>query len=323
MSRSYFCCKTIDDVMHEVLEELLDSGKIVNSEKGESLELMGVILEIENPRARLSRTENRGKPFSCLGELLWYLSKRKSLEFIGYYIRAYRDLSEDGEIWGGYGPRLFDWEGINQFENIVSRLKKKPSTRKAVIQLWDRADLDLDLPHKDVPCTCTFQFFVRDNLLHMLTSMRSNDIYVGFPHDVFCFTMLQEILARTLGLEIGTYKHSVGSLHLYTKNIEGAKIFLEEGWQSTLNPMPPMPLGDPWPAISQLLETEEAIRLGGIESTEIPMGLHEYWADLIRILQLFRCCVRVKDPERAKVIEESMHSSVYKPFIAQKMPKIS
>ena len=43
----------------------------------------------------------------------------------------------------------------------------------------------------------------------MLTYMRSNDAYWGLPHDVFAFTMLQEILARSLTLELGTYKHAV------------------------------------------------------------------------------------------------------------------
>jgi thymidylate synthase len=37
----------------------------------------------------------------------------------------------------------------------------------------------------------------------MVTTMRSNDAYLGLPHDVFCFTMLQEIIARSLGREIG------------------------------------------------------------------------------------------------------------------------
>ena len=320
MSTSFFVGKTIDDVMHVVLKEILKSGKTVTSGKGESLEIMGVMLELENPRARLSRTETRGIPFSCLAELLWYLSKGKSLQFIEYYLPRYREFSEREEIWGGYGPRLFNWDGICQFENITSRLKEKPSSRKAVIQLFDRADLVV--PHEDIPCTCTFQFFVRDDLLHMFTNMRSNDIYTGFPHDLFCFTMLQEILARTLGYEIGTYKHSVGSLHLYTEKIGDAESLLKEGWQSTRHPMPPMPFGDPWPAIGQLLKAEEAIRLYGIEGVQMTSEIDEYWADLFRILQLFRCCVKDKDAKTAKEIQKKMHSPIYGPFIAKKVEGI-
>ncbi len=62
----------------------------------------------------------------------------------------------------------------------------------------------------------------RGSNLHMSVTMRSNDAYMGLPHDVFCFTMLQEMVAKTLGLELGEYYHYVGSMHLYMSDIEAA-----------------------------------------------------------------------------------------------------
>ena len=93
---------------------------------------------------------------------------------------------------------------------MLSLLRDKSTSRRAVIQVFDA--VDLTKPHKDIPCTCTLQLLLRDRRLHMLASMRSNDVFKGLPHDVFAFTMLQEIMARSLGVEIGTYKHAVGSL---------------------------------------------------------------------------------------------------------------
>jgi thymidylate synthase len=62
-----------------------------------------ILLELRNPRARPSRTETRGKVFSCLGELLWYLSRDNRLEFIAYCIKGYEKVSQDGEtVHGGY-----------------------------------------------------------------------------------------------------------------------------------------------------------------------------------------------------------------------------
>ena len=66
------------------------------------------------------------------------------------------------------------------------------------------------------PCTCTLQFLARGVKLDLIVYMRSNDVIKGLPHDIFCFTMLQEIAARRLSLEPGIYKHCVGSLHLYS-----------------------------------------------------------------------------------------------------------
>jgi thymidylate synthase len=97
--------------------------------------------------------------------------------------------------------------------DLISLLQKRPASRRAALQIYDARDLAQE--HKDVPCTCTLQFFVRDGRLEMATYMRSNDAYLGLPHDVFAFTMLQELVARSLGVEVGVYRHMVGSLHLY------------------------------------------------------------------------------------------------------------
>jgi hypothetical protein len=53
--------------------------------------------------------------------------------------------------------------------------------------------------------------------------MRSNDVWLGFPYDVFVNTCLQQILANEMQLELGTYTHHVGSLHLYEKNEKAAR----------------------------------------------------------------------------------------------------
>ena len=65
-------------------------------EPGDTIEQLGVSLRISQPRARLSRSENRGKPFSAVGELLWYLAKSDKLDFIEHYVAEYRKDAVDG-----------------------------------------------------------------------------------------------------------------------------------------------------------------------------------------------------------------------------------
>jgi thymidylate synthase len=295
-----------------VIEEIQAHGDHIHPTKGEAIELTGVLLEVTDPRARLSRTETRGKPYSCLGELCWYLSKANDLASISYYIPAYRQYADGDIIFGGYGPRLFDFRGLNQLANVTDALRKRPQTRKAVIQLFDAQDIVEE--HEDIPCTCTLQFMIRRDKLHMFTNMRSNDVWLGLSHDVFCFTMLQEIVARSLAVELGAYKHAVGSLHLYVKSLENARSFLDEGWQSTQSPMPPMPTGDPWPSIASLLRAESSIRTAGTLDDGILGDVDPYWADLIRLLQVFRS-KKDKDAERIKELRGRMSSKVYFPFI--------
>jgi Alpha-glutamyl/putrescinyl thymine pyrophosphorylase clade 3 len=66
---------TLDDLLLKVFPKILRSGQRVRASKGWNKELCGVVLELRNPLARLSRTETKGTVFSCLGETLWYLAR--------------------------------------------------------------------------------------------------------------------------------------------------------------------------------------------------------------------------------------------------------
>lgn len=109
----YYFGQTLDDVMRWVIEQIQAHGSRINPTKGQATELTGVLIEIANPRARLSRSETRGRLYSCLGELCWYLAKTNDLEFISYYIPRYKKFADNNVIFGGYGPRLFAWKGLN------------------------------------------------------------------------------------------------------------------------------------------------------------------------------------------------------------------
>jgi thymidylate synthase len=287
MPKTYFEAATLDDAMRDIFREILENGQAARPTKGANREISGILLEVANPRARLSLTETRSRLFSALGELCWYLAGTNDVGFIAYYLSRYAEFAENGIIFGGYGPRLFNWRKTSQLKNVTKILKEGPDSRRAVIQLFDAEDIIVR--HEDVPCTCTLQFLIRDDRLNLITYMRSNDAFIGLPHDFFCFTMLQEIVARELGIEIGTYKHMVGSLHIYLKDLAKAQQFLNEGFQSTEVQMPPMPGGDPWSGVNFLLEAEAQIRLKEQRAGDKLDEVDAYWADLVRLLQLFQC----------------------------------
>ena len=210
---------------------------------------------------------------------------------------------------------MFDWDNVNQFAKARELLHTNPASRRAVIQLFDHNDLVEQ--QSDVPCTCNLQFMVRHGKLHLIVFMRSNDVYLGLPHDIFCFTMLQEIMARDLGLELGTYKHMVGSLHIYVDDKQKVQGFLSEGWQPTKTLMPPMPLSNPWPSIKCVLTAERAIRTGlGEDALDLSL-LDPYWADIVRLLQVFGASKK-KDLHKIKLLRDEFSSSTYHPYIDQR-----
>lgn len=313
--------ESLDAVLHQLYQDLDEHGHrhgggSRGDRLGGTLELLGVSLRITNPRARISRSENRGKPFSALGELLWYLSGSDKLAFIKPYVPEYENEARDGALEGAYGPRLLAMRGrIDQFESIDQLLHRNPGSRRAVIQLFNAEDIATE--HREIPCTTTLQFHNRGGRLHLSVSLRSNDAYWGLPHDVFCFTMIQEMMARRLGVELGEYYQYVGSMHVYDRFLPAMRAYLDEGFQQA-HPMPVMPVGNPFNLVRTLLDIEARLRDGQDvkPSAEMP---DPYWADIVRLLQVFWSRSHSKGPEehvrRLDEIRAELESASYKPYV--------
>jgi thymidylate synthase len=105
--------------------------------------------------------------------------------------------------------------------------------------------------------------------------------------------MLQEIIARSIGAELGTYRHFVGSMHIYEhqdeqkNDVAKAVLYLGEALQGRIE-MPEMPVGDPWPALETIRKVEPLIRAGTDVNVECTThNIDPYWADLVRLLLVF------------------------------------
>lgn len=118
---------------------------------------------------------------------------------------------------GAYGPRV---EG--SLDDVVHLLERDPDSRQAVLSIYDsHRDLGRwsdSSKSGDVPCTLTIQFLIRRGLLDMWVSMRSNDAWRGLPYDLGQFSILQTAMAQALGVTVGRYTHSAGSMHIYEQH---------------------------------------------------------------------------------------------------------
>lgn len=165
------------------------------------------------------------------GEFLWYITGSDSLDFISYYAPSYDRFSDDNEtLYGAYGKRIFknnkndndSFHIENGIGSVIRKLRLDPDSRQAIALIWQKKDMHVN-ETKDLPCTINLQFLIRDNKLHMITNMRSNDVWLGSTNDIYCFTLIQELVASELGIDLGFYQHNSGSMHLYEKNIEKIK----------------------------------------------------------------------------------------------------
>lgn len=221
-----FChAKSVDEAWQfwfDRLKEQAESGTMESSRDGAVVgEFINAVTVIDDPTRNIVKSKDRNMPMRyAVGELLWYLSGSNRLKDIKVFSRVWERMSDDGEtVNSAYGHRIFSKFGFNQMTYVAKALEKDPNSRQAVIHIKDPQDYT-ENPTHDVPCTVCLQFFIRDNKLHMTTYMRSNDVWTGFPYDVFSFTCFQILLAFSLGVEIGTYTHIAGSLHMYQRSLE-------------------------------------------------------------------------------------------------------
>ena len=208
---------TLTEVWESWYNKLSTQGKDDSSRDGAVCgEFLNAVTILKDPTQNILKSDIRKLPMRyAVGELLWYLSGNNKLDAIKKYSKAWESLSDDGEtVNSAYGYRIFEKFGFDQWEYVKDKLRQDPNSRQAVIHIKD-PDYH---PTKDLPCTVCLQYFIRDNKLHATTYMRSNDIWLGFPYDVFSFTCLQILMAFKLGYEIGEYTHIAGSLHLYSRD---------------------------------------------------------------------------------------------------------
>lgn len=152
-------------------------------------------------------------------EHLWYNSCNNSLTSINKYSKFWNKVSDDGKtVNSNYGWCIKNKYNFDQWEIIKKLLQTNPSTRQAILHIKEPRNL-IENPTKDVNCTLTLQFILRNNKLDLIVNMRSNDIWLGLPYDLFNFTCMQIQMAMELDVEVGTYYHNVGSLHLYRNTL--------------------------------------------------------------------------------------------------------
>jgi thymidylate synthase len=176
-----------------------------------------------------------------LAEAVWILSGDNRVESIAPYAKHIADFSDDGyRFQGAYGPRVTE-----QLRYVIDTLIEDPPSRQAVISIWRESPRK----SKDIPCTLTLQFLIRNGKINCVANMRSSDLWLGWVYDVFNFTMItmevgirvNQYLERTYPamdlLELGTLYLNAGSQHLYDHNIDKARICLQDGQSWSYNPL--------------------------------------------------------------------------------------
>lgn len=235
MSQSQVAPSTLNSFFKECLTELVEHG-ITTEPGGKPVkELLNYSIVLDNPRNRIVTFPGRKTSMTyLLGEFIWYLSGSPSVQDINMYSKFWNAIAnDDGSVNSNYGTRIFGHSKLypyNQWNKVKELLTKDKDTRQAVIRI-NHAE-DYTYSNKDVPCTLTLQFFIRNDKLNLIVNMRSNDIWRGFCNDQFQFTMLQELMMLEMrsvypNLQLGKYYHNAASMHLYEMHFSAAQEIID------------------------------------------------------------------------------------------------
>ncbi len=262
-------------------------------------EVIGVGFRLPDPRQRLPYlAERKVNPVFHFADALWHLAGRRDLAMISHYAPSMASSSRDGVHIDGsaYGHRIFtpaNGDGIAPFDRVLELLRREPDSKRGLIPVFTADELAVQ-DNPDMACLAGLHFLPRDGRLHMVCSMRANDLDCGLLSDVFSFTMIQEYAAVRLGLELGTYTHCMGSAHVNDVNAERVERVLREAATRAAAPsfpFPSMPATTTPTVIARILEHEHVLRTNEAAYSVdhiTALDLDRYWQQALLLFEIHR-----------------------------------
>jgi len=214
--------KDFSHIWLEMVKDTLVNGVDVGPRGFLTKELSQRTIEVNMRKPVLRVPERRLSYKFMAAEAYWILSGDDLVSTIEPYNRHITQFSDDGvRFFGAYGPKIID-----QLPYVIKKLQEDHSSRQAGLTIWRESPPAT----KDVPCTIAAFFGIRENKLNCHIFMRSSDIWLGIPYDVFNFSMLGHFVCCHLNENIGASLVKPGKLfltaassHLYAKNWQEAR----------------------------------------------------------------------------------------------------
>jgi thymidylate synthase len=211
-------------VWRQALKETLECGVLVAPRGRNTLEIMQRTIAVNMCKPVLTvPLRNMNYKFMA-AEAYWILTGDDRVETIAPYNSRISEFSDDGvKFFGAYGPKI-----ISQLQYVVDKLIADPDSRQAGLTIWR----ENPPATKDYPCTVAIFCNIRDGKLNLNVFMRSSDLWLGVPYDVFNFSMLAHFICCKLNeqrtpenyISPGTLFLTAASSHLYEHNCSDARI---------------------------------------------------------------------------------------------------
>ena len=169
-------------------------------------------------------------------ELAWYATQSTNIndlaEIYGKSPAAWQySANKHGEINSNYGFLIHSPIYHSQYRQALRELTQDQNSRRATMvytrpSIWTEYN---DNGKNDFICTNAVTYYLRDNKLHCVVQMRSNDVVFGYRNDYAYQESVQASLASDLSdwhdtvIEQGDIHWQVQNLHVYCRHFDLVK----------------------------------------------------------------------------------------------------
>ena len=215
----------VSDIREYFINELASGNVTVDRGGNETIEMLGASFLADEEAIFGTPNEEY-----IQRELDWYHSKSTNVNDIeGETPQAWKMTANDhGEINSNYGHLIWADKYYNQFERVLNELYFNPNSRRAQMiynrpSIWEEA---FENGKNDFICTNAVTYYIRDNKMHCVVQMRSNDVIFGYKNDyAWQYHVLEKLRAglnyrnMIMHKKEGPYDIGMGNIYWQVMNL--------------------------------------------------------------------------------------------------------
>ncbi|MED1125450.1 thymidylate synthase [Bacillus atrophaeus] len=109
---------------------------------------------------------------------------------------------------------------LDQVDYLLYVLKSNPNSRRIKTTLWCVEDLD-DMALE--PCVYETHWQLWDGKINLTVNVRSNDLGLGNPYNIYQYSILHRLIAQVTGHEVGEICFNIDNAHIYDRHMDHLK----------------------------------------------------------------------------------------------------
>ena len=219
-----------EDIRQHFVEQLKNENFVIDKTGQKTIEMIGASFEADEPSIFGIPNEQYIED-----ELNWYNSQSTNVKDIWGERKSQRapqaweySANTHGEINSNYGLLIYSEKYYTQYQNVLDELESNPDSRRASMvyqrpSIWHEY---CENGKNDFICTNAVTYYIRDEKLHCVVQMRSNDVVFGYKNDYAWQKYVLEQLEKDLyygghPLKKGGKIHwQVQNLHVYERHFD-------------------------------------------------------------------------------------------------------